>query len=694
MPKFENGMENMADMFVFESGDLLEKLDDILMRTEQEESIGAEDIGEIFRIMHTIKGSAAMMGLQNMSTLAHSVEDLFYIIREDPSTKYDKPALYELLFAASDSLKNELDSLFDSEEQTDFSELEGKIHSFANVMKGQPADGGDAQSGGSAAGYGDLFPADEKEGVLTYKVTYSDSCAMPEMRALVLLRALGKIGEVTRTYPADLDADNAGDEISKKGLYIKLITDDCDKALELMKGAVNVAAAEKVEKPAEKPKAAPAVKADNASASNASASANSAEKKPAPAAKPAAKKPAEKHEQAMVSVKLDKLDRLIDLVAEIVITEGSVVSSPDLKKAGLNLDRFNKASRELRKLTDELQDVAMSIRMVPVSTAFQKMNRVVRDMNQKLKKNVTLVFVGQETEVDKAIVDILNDPLMHIVRNAVDHGIEEPEVRAKSGKTEPPTVTLSAGYDSNEVVISCRDNGAGMDTAKLMAKAKKNGMLTKPENEYTDKEIFNFVVAAGFSTNENITEYSGRGVGMDVVKKNLEKVGGKLTVDSKFGEGSVFTIRIPLSLSILDVLSVDVGGENFSVPVSAIKEAFSCKEENFITDPDGNEFVMLRDKCLPLIRMGKHFDIPNAEQDITKGIMLYCRQDGKDAVVMADRITVDQQVVVKPFSPLLDDYPLKEWGMAGCSVLGDGSITIILDMKEFFEKYELKSVDK
>lgn len=175
----------------------------------------------------------------------------------------------------------------------------------------------------------------------------------------------------------------------------------------------------------------------------------------------------------MISVKLDKLNRLLDLVAEIVITEGSVISSPDLKKAEINLDRFNKSSRELKKLTDELQDVVMSIRMVPVSTAFQKMNRVVRDMNQKLKKNVTLVFEGQETEVDKSIVDILNDPLMHIVRNAVDHGIEDPEVRAKAGKTEPATVTLSAGYDSNEVVISCRDNGAGMDTAKLMAKAKK-----------------------------------------------------------------------------------------------------------------------------------------------------------------------------------------------------------------------------
>lgn len=654
LPKFESGMENMADMFVFETGDLLEKLDEILMRTEQEDSISSDDINEIFRTMHTIKGSAAMMSMHNMSTLAHSVEDLFYIIREDPTVKYDKPALYELLFSASDNLKSELDSLYDDAPLTDFSELENKIHAFADTMKGQPATDSSDTSSADTATYEGLFPDDEKEGVLTYKVTYSESCAMPDMRALVLLRALGKMCEVIKTFPEDLDADNAGDEISKKGLYIKLITDDPNGVLDLMKNAVNVDKAEQVKKPEPK------------------------------------QKHAEKHEQSMISVKLDKLNRLLDLVAEIVITEGSVISSPDLKKAEINLDRFNKSSRELKKLTDELQDVVMSIRMVPVSTAFQKMNRVVRDMNQKLKKNVTLVFEGQETEVDKSIVDILNDPLMHIVRNAVDHGIEDPEVRAKAGKTEPATVTLSAGYDSNEVVISCRDNGAGMDTAKLMAKAKKNGMLTKPENEYTDKEIFNFVVAAGFSTNDKITEYSGRGVGMDVVKKNLEKVGGKLYVDSKFGEGSVFTIRIPLSLSILDVLSVDVGGENFSLPVSAVSEAFSCKAESFITDPEGNEFIMLREKCLSLIRMSDHFDIPNAEKDVTKGIMLCCKDGGKEAVLMADRITVDQQVVVKPFSPLLDAYPLKESGMAGCSVLGDGSITIILDMKEFLSNYDFR----
>lgn len=678
MPKFESGMENMADMFVFETGDLLEKLDEILMRTEQEETIGTEDINEIFRTMHTIKGSAAMMSMHNMSTLAHAVEDLFFIIREDPEVKYDKPALYELLFSASDNLKSELDSLYDDAPLTDFSELENKIHAFAATMKGQPATDSSDTSSADTATYEGLFPDDEKEGVLTYKVTYSESCAMPDMRALVLLRALGKMCEVTKTFPEDLDADNAGDEISKKGLYIKLITDDPDGVLDLMKNAVNVDKAEQVKKPEPKPQPAP------------KPAPAQPVPKPAPPANAAPKKPAEKHEQSMISVKLDKLNKLLDLVAEIVITEGSVISSPDLRKADIDLDRFNKSSRELKKLTDELQDVVMSIRMVPVSTAFQKMNRVVRDMNQKLKKNVTLVFEGQETEVDKSIVDILNDPLMHIVRNAVDHGIEDPEVRAKAGKTEPATVTLSAGYDSNEVVISCRDNGAGMDTAKLMAKAKKNGMLTKPENEYTDKEIFNFVVAAGFSTNEKITEYSGRGVGMDVVKKNLEKVGGKLIVDSKFGEGSVFTIRIPLSLSILDVLSVDVGNENFSVPVSAISEAFSCKAENFITDPEDNEFIMLRDKCLPLIRMGKHFDIPSAEQDVTKGIMLCCNDGGKEAILMADRITVDQQVVVKPFSPLLDAYPLKESGLAGCSVLGDGSITMIIDMKEFLGNYDFR----
>lgn len=662
-------MEVMLDAFLFETGELLEKLDEILMRTEQEAAIGTDDINEIFRTMHTIKGSAAMMGLQNMSHLAHAVEDLFYIIREDQNVSYDKPALYELLFTSSDSLKGELENLSDeSIPLTDFTELMGKIRAMAEQMKG-----GEKKSGSRAAeGFPEgLFTEDEPAEMLTFKVTYSADCAMPSARAMVLLRKLGMISEVCKTFPEDMDADSADDAITSSGLYIKLITDDKEGVLKILRGGLNVDNAEEIKK-SDIPKAVPEPVLQTEEKSQ----------KPQTEDKPKAAQPAKKSEQSMISVKLEKLDRLLDLVSEIVISESAVISSPDLRNTGLDLDRFNKSSRELKKLTDELQDVVMSIRMVPVSTAFQKMNRVVRDMNAKLGKNVTLVFEGQQTEVDKSIIDILGDPLMHIVRNAVDHGIETPEVRAAAGKTDKPTVTLSAGYDSSEVVISCTDNGAGMDTAKIMAKAKKNGLLTKPENEYTEKEILNFVVAAGFSTNEKITEYSGRGVGMDVVKKNIEKVGGKLTVDSVFGQGSTFTIRIPLSLSIVDVLSLQVGASSLSVPVSSVIEAFSCGEDSFIKDPNGNEFVYLRGECLPLIRLSEHLEIPNAVEDVYKGIMIHCREDGKSAVLFADSIICDQQVVVKPFSPLLSHIKLKEAGMAGCSILGDGSITIILDVKE------------
>lgn len=662
-------MEVMLDAFLFETGELLEKLDEILMRTEQEAAIGTDDINEIFRTMHTIKGSAAMMGLQNMSHLAHAVEDLFYIIREDQNVSYDKPALYELLFTSSDSLKGELENLSDeSIPLTDFTELMGKIRAMAEQMKGGEKKPGSQAAEGFPEG---LFTEDEPAEMLTFKVTYSADCAMPSARAMVLLRKLGMISEVCKTFPEDMDADSADDAITSSGLYIKLITDDKEGVLKILRGGLNVDNAEEIKK-SDIPKAVPEPVLQTEEKSQ----------KPQTQDKPKAAQPAKKSEQSMISVKLEKLDRLLDLVSEIVISESAVISSPDLRNTGLDLDRFNKSSRELKKLTDELQDVVMSIRMVPVSTAFQKMNRVVRDMNAKLGKNVTLVFEGQQTEVDKSIIDILGDPLMHIVRNAVDHGIETPEVRAAAGKTDKPTVTLSAGYDSSEVVISCTDNGAGMDTAKIMAKAKKNGLLTKPENEYTEKEILNFVVAAGFSTNEKITEYSGRGVGMDVVKKNIEKVGGKLTVDSVFGQGSTFTIRIPLSLSIVDVLSLQVGASSLSVPVSSVIEAFSCGEDSFIKDPDGNEFVYLRGECLPLIRLSEHLEIPNAVEDVYQGIMIHCREDGKSAVLFADSIICDQQVVVKPFSPLLSHIKLKEAGMAGCSILGDGSITIILDVKE------------
>lgn len=794
MPKFDESMESMVDTFLFETGELLENLDEILMRAEQAEEISMieeSDIAEIFRTMHTIKGSAAMMGLQNMSSLAHAMEDMFYIIREKTYVRTDKAALFDLLYKSSDALKAELENLTDDEiPLTDFSDTIGHIHDLAAFFKGEgddkeeqvsdvpqdifddnepadmltykltydegcqmpsaraivlirklgafaevcrtfppdmdddSADGEIKKSGlyiklvtddrnavekvlsaalnvenfelftrerlkamaaGTAAEKSSVtdipdgvFLPDDPEDLLTYMVRYSAGCAMPSARAIVLLRKLGTVSEVCRTLPADMDSDDADDIIKKQGLYIKLITDDTDSVEKMLKSGINVEETARIDKPAEK-KAEPA-KIGSADAPPQEKDENT-ETPVEQTQKPVPKAQKKDHkEQSLLTVKLEKLDRLLDLVSEIVITESAVTSSPDLRGLETGLDRFNKSSRELKKLTDELQDVVMSLRMVPVSSAFQKMNRVVRDMNNTLKKNANLVFRGEDTEVDKSIIDMLGDPLMHIVRNAVDHGIETPEERAAAGKKNPPTVTLSAGYESNEVVISCKDNGAGMDASKILAKAKKNGLLTKPESEYTEKEIFNFVVAAGFSTNENVTQYSGRGVGMDVVKQNIEKVGGKLIVNSKLGKGSTFTIRIPLSLSILDVLSVDVGKSSISIPALSVREAFSCSADSLITDPDGNEFVYLREKCFPLIRLGEILQLETEITDPVKGICIYCREGAYEAVLLADRIVCDQQVVVKPFSPLLDGLHLKEAGLAGCSILGDGSMTIILDM--------------
>jgi two-component system chemotaxis sensor kinase CheA len=306
-------------------------------------------------------------------------------------------------------------------------------------------------------------------------------------------------------------------------------------------------------------------------------------------------------------------------------------------------------------------------------------------MNKKLGKNVNLVFEGEQTEVDKSVADMLGDPLMHLVRNAVDHGIEPPEERAAAGKTEQPTVTLKAYYESNDVLISVTDNGAGMDAHALLEKARSKGILTKPEQEYTEQDCFALIMAAGFSTNTQITEYSGRGVGMDVVKKNLEKVGGTLLVDSVFGKGSVFTIRVPMSLSISDCMAIRLGGQEYALPVSAMTEAFRAKPEQIIVTPDGKEMV-LRDRLYKIIRLSEHFGLHDCESDCARGIMLLCTSPHGDAALFADEIIEEMQIVIKPFSAYLSRFGLKESGFSGTSVLGDGSIIPVIDVNEVIKR--------
>lgn len=752
MARFDAGMESMADMFVFETTSLLEQLEQILMKTESENSFGDEEINEIFRIMHTIKGSSAMMGLENMSHLAHAAEDLFYIIREDRPEIKDSSELYDLIFTASDLLRAELDMIGDDTPPTDFSEVMDNIHAYAAKLKGdkKPEQAPEAKE----------EPLVLKDGMTAVRVHFEEGTGMIALRAAVLVNSIGAMCISVNTIPSELEGEQAEKKIASDGLVICFAADDPDAVMSALSEGTAVTSVEEISSDAPKPVKKkkkeksgegshlttvrvmfePDCKMENLRAlmvvnnirddcSEIYFSPENIEEDQSTAAiirtdgfiirykselsdeeilrqigetpsvksvdmitTETAKKKDEggrhgetkkqvktERKQSLVSVNLAKLDQLLNMMGEIVIAEAMVTSNPDLK--GLKLDNFQKAARQLRKLNSEMQDIVMSIRMVPISGAFNKMTRIVRDMKVKLGKEAELVFEGEDTEVDKSVIDNLNDPLMHMVRNSMDHGIEDwQDERLAAGKPPVGKITLSAYSSSGEVVISVSDDGKGMDPQKLLAKAEANGILTKPRSEYTDKEAYGLIMLPGFSTNDEITEYSGRGVGMDVVKQSIEKLGGTVSVDSRKGSGTTFTIKIPLSLSIVDGMEVSVGASIFTIPINYIKESFKLRDGQLITDTDGMEMIMIRGECFPLIRLSQLYELEGGFSELSDGIIILVESDGRSACLFADELIGEQQVVIKPFSPLLLGFGVKQNGMAGCSILGDGSITIILDI--------------
>lgn len=391
-----------------------------------------------------------------------------------------------------------------------------------------------------------------------------------------------------------------------------------------------------------------------------------------------------KNEKAsFISVDVRKMDQLMELIGELVISESVVLQNPDLKVPGLNLSNFSKAAAQLSKISTDLQDVIMSMRMVPLTNTFQKMNRIVFDVSRKLGKDIEFVMVGEHTEVDKNIIEHISDPLMHIVRNAVDHGIETNEERIDSGKADKGKVTLSAKTEAGKVWISVEDNGKGLDRDKIISKARRLGMLddNKPDEAYTDKEVFQFITLPGFSTNEQVTEYSGRGVGMDVVVQNLQAVGGALDIESTHGFGSIMSLKIPLTLAIIDGIVLETGNSSFVMEMSAIKEFIRVKEDMMIHEPNGDEYIMIRGECLPVIRLGEWYGLKDYQHEIEDGIMLIISVEEKNVAIFIDKLIGEQEIVVKP----IPSYIKKVKGLSGCTQLGDGSIALILDPIGFIE---------
>jgi two-component system chemotaxis sensor kinase CheA len=305
-------------------------------------------------------------------------------------------------------------------------------------------------------------------------------------------------------------------------------------------------------------------------------------------------------------------------------------------------------------------------------------------MSKKLSKEARLVIAGAETEVDKNIIDHIADPLMHLIRNCVDHGLETPEERKAKGKPETGTVTLEAKSTGGDVLILVRDDGAGLDREKILAKARKQGLIKKPESELSDREIFSYIFLPGFSTNENVTEFSGRGVGMDVVSRNIGAVGGTVTAESRPDAGTTITLRIPLTLAIIDGMTVRVGKSVYTVPVKSIRESFRAKKEDVFRDPDGNEMILIRGKCFPVLRLHEFYRVKDGVTEIAEGILILVENDEKGLCIFVDELLGQQQVVVKAMPNYIKNLR-RVRGLAGCTLLGDGSISLILDVAGLFQ---------
>ncbi len=676
----DNSTESMLDVFLFETDDLLEHLDDILMACEKNKAFDQDSINEIFRVMHTIKGSSAMMQFNSMTVIAHKMEDLFSFVREKGVSDQYIESLIDLMFRASDFLKAETEKVRNGQPlTTDIGSFEQEINDFLKKISGgsantasaapaaaSPAQGQAPQAAPAAEGTAAIQKEEAEHGFpVAVRVYLDEEAQMENLRAYMLTTDIKDAVSSFEFYPKNIDTDPETENvIIRDGFLIFFASkEDMAQAVPVIEHFTYTKSyGELAPVPMETDK-----------------------KSVATSAKPAAAA-AQVHapvKQSLINVNLSKLDSLMDLMGEIVITESMVTSNPALQGAGLD-NNFTKASRQLRKLTDELQETVMSIRMVPIATVFQKMNRIVRDMCKKLDKKAQLVLVGEETEVDKTIVDSISDPIMHLVRNSMDHGIESKEERAKAGKPEMGTITLSAQNTGGDILISVTDDGGGIDRARVLEKAQRKGMLTKPQEEYSDQEVYQFLLMPGFSTNEVVTEYSGRGVGMDVVKENVEKIGGDVSMESTRGKGTKTTFKIPLTLAIINGMKVSVGNTMFTIPIKNILQSFKASNENIMYDTDMHEIIMVRDKYYPLIRLHNAYQIDTEVTNVEDGIVILVGTHDNSYCIFADALLGEQQVVVKTLPSYLNQFRVHKSGIDGCAILGDGSISLILNVQNLY----------
>lgn len=698
----EFNLDGMVDMYIYENGQLLEKLEEIVLETKDDDAFDENNINEIFRIMHTIKGSSGVMMYDNIMKVSHKLEDIFYYLRENIGIDEPHMELTDIVFQVLDFINGEMDKIKEGNDPDgDNSQLIELMGSFLDKLKGgsaaastqKPANSG-TTSASMGLGPNQFYIAPQASGAakcFRIRITYYKDTQMSNLRAYSATYALKEYTEDVHYSPEDILTNESSSETILAEGFLMLVRGDFteERLRELIDTTSEISGIEISECTNEEfVRGFSDEPVQDNSEQTADAGTQKTEEpqpgdyviqKEAGKAKQITKTKKKKEpKQSFMSVNIEKMNLLMNLMGEMVIAESVVLQNPDLQVPNLDLSNFQKAASQLSKITTEMQELIMSMRMMPLTNTFQKMNRTVFDMSRKLGKNIEFEMIGDTTEVDKNIIENISDPLMHLVRNSVDHGIETPEERAAAGKYEPAKVTLEAKNEGGKVWISVRDNGKGLNRNKLYKKAWENGILpdNRVESDYSDKEIFQFITYPGFSTKEKITEFSGRGVGMDVVVKNIQKIGGVLDIDSIEGEGTTMTMKIPLTMAIIDGIVMRNGNTKFVMETSAIKEFIRVTEDKLIHEPNGEEYIMIRGECYPILRLSQKYNLADAVTNIEDGVMLLLEYEGNTLCVLIDELIGTQEIVVKPIPP----YVKKVHGISGCTQLGDGSIALILDV--------------
>ncbi|MCB2189514.1 MAG: chemotaxis protein CheA [Deltaproteobacteria bacterium] len=722
--------ENIA-FFLAESREKLEEVEPKLIEMEQNaELLGEVDselVNSIFRLFHSLKGGAGFFNFNNVVRMTHEAETLLDLFRSGQA-EMDEGHI-DILCRACDTVN----SLFFQIECTGFdcglddevtlvtAELVQAIGRAAG--RTEDAAGEEAAEEGPAPEF-NLSPEvqqrflqeaeeqlekveqgllaleknpDHQEGLEeafrqlhsfkgnagfmgqealeqighgaeTVLAGFKDKSLQPSDQNIPILL---HVVDVLKDAVADLLGGGPG-KVTDRNLLIDMLEEIAPVPQEAKEGKVRAP----VQQPEaawllrdEKPPAAPAAPPPAAAPAPAGGNGDAAKR---PAAAAAARAAAGARQD--IRVDLMKLDTLINLVGELVIAESMVTRNPDL--TGLELENFEKASGHLNRIVRELQDVALSVRMIPLSGVFRKMIRLVRDLSNKSGKKVNLVLLGEETEIDKTLSELIADPLVHLVRNAVDHGIEPADERIAAGKPESGQVVLEAKHAGGEVWIVLKDDGRGLNRERILEKGIERGLVEGGGEGMSDQEIYELIFHPGFSTAEKVTDVSGRGVGMDVVKKNIEQMKGRIDIKSQPGQGAVFALRIPLTLAILDGMLVRVGRARYTVPLLAIRESIQVEPGGVTITMDGQEVARVREELIPVVRLHEMYGVTPDSEKLEDGLLIILEHGGEPICLFVDEILGEQQAVIKGLSEFIGNVK----GVSGCTILGDGQVSLILDV--------------